>query len=155
MTQRIHRLDRKAADKVIPPWRGATWYYQGIYYTANGTPCDVKPDLSDEGFAGALKEAKTAYSYLPLKVKKATSKTKEPPRGSDETPPNPNDDQVDLIAWGIREADYPFGKVRKAIADRFSIKAMSETHAREILVKEDLITMEESGLDPNPLGVNT
>lgn len=134
-------LSHKRLAKVTPPWRGACFSIDDEHFDANGTPVDVKADLNDLEYAEVLKSNKGRYF-------KAAAKP-EPPEPA-QTPNNAPEltfEDVDLAAWGRGDIEVKMNLVKEAILDRYAVKATNRDKCLRVLVDEDIITLEEAGLD--------
>ena len=98
------RLDRDdpALGTISPPFDGAFYYLHGHYFDAHGDYL-----RSDPGVKGDAGEAKAVAGN--------TAASSSPEAKKDPAAPV----EVDLRAWAMKEANYPFFQVKKAVKDRF------------------------------------
>jgi hypothetical protein len=104
------RLDREdpALGSISPPFNGAHFFLHGHYFGVQGDYL-----FSDEGASAGAKEkaAPVASSDTP-EAKKVPPAESEP---------------VDLRAWAMKDKNYPFFAVKKAVSEQFPGAATTNT----------------------------
>ena len=87
--------------------------------------------------AEAIEEAKAAFRKLMPNL--SDEQVNKAINVENMKPANPNDEEIDLVAWANGSKTYLFGRVTKLIREQFNISPANKLQALEILAENGII----------------